>query len=83
VLTSYIPSDDVAVVRELVRGRAFLVRVRTSIKNRIVAALAYEGIDTPRDFRVFSKRVMEWLRKIKLDSINDHSRCWPVLCIND
>jgi len=54
--TSYIPPDDVAVVRELVRRRAFLVRVRTSIKNRIVSALAYEGIDPPGDFSVFSRR---------------------------
>ncbi|MEM0348952.1 MAG: transposase [Candidatus Caldarchaeum sp.] len=45
---SYIPEGDVARVRELVRRRAFLVRIRTRLRNRIIATLALEGVDVPR-----------------------------------
>jgi transposase len=42
--TCYVPSEEERSVREVVRGRAFLVRIRVRLKNRIHSILARQGV---------------------------------------
>ncbi|MHC1610456.1 MAG: hypothetical protein ACXQTW_02475, partial [Candidatus Methanospirareceae archaeon] len=46
-----------------------LVRLRTSIKNRIHALLAIEGIQTSEFSDLFGKRGMEFLKGVKLRQV--------------
>ncbi|GBC68578.1 hypothetical protein HRbin01_00261 [archaeon HR01] len=72
--SSYIPAGDVAGMRELVRRRAFLVGIRTRVKNRIIATLAPEGIETPRDFKLFTRSGLDWLKSLRISSIDQSMR---------
>lgn len=42
--TCYVPSHEERCIREIVRGRAFLVRIRVRVKNRIHSILARQGV---------------------------------------
>ncbi|MCA9295343.1 MAG: IS110 family transposase [Phycisphaerales bacterium] len=64
--TSYMPDDDVFAVREQLRARADLVRLRTMVKNRIHSVLHRRGILKPRG-DVFTKLGRAWLAEIELD----------------
>ena len=44
---SYMPPPDIAVLREKVRRRAFLVRQRAKLMAKVRSVLAYEGIKSP------------------------------------
>ena len=42
---SYVPPKDIRELRDLVRRRAFLVRMRAQLKNRVHADLAKRRVD--------------------------------------
>lgn len=66
--TSYVPPAELRELRELVRYRCFLVRKKTSLKNRLHSLLAKRGLShTFSD--VFGKRGREWLEGLSLGDI--------------
>src|ERR1700730_6722547 len=73
---AYIPSPEIARLREKVRRRAFLIRMRTKLKNKVRMQLLYEGIKEPEenDYGLFTKKGAEWLGSLKLDSVDMYMR---------
>ena len=69
---SYVPPDDIAVLREKVRRRAFLVRMRTNLKVKIRAQLTINGIQPPSDRGLFTSKGLEWLHSLQLDSVESY-----------
>jgi transposase len=66
--TSYIPSKETRVLRERLRHRVVLVRLRSSLKNRIEAVLAKLGMSKPPQFsHLYTEGGKEWLRGLGLD----------------
>jgi transposase len=63
---SYVPGKEIRDLRTIVRHRASLVRLRTSIKNRVHALLTREGIQLPELSDIFGKRGTEFLKGVKL-----------------
>jgi len=63
---SYVPEREIRDLITIVRHRASLVRLRTSIKNRVHALLTKEGIQLPKLSDIFGKRGMEFLKGVKL-----------------
>jgi len=63
IAESYVPSRRIMSLRELVRYRANLVRMRGAIKNRVHAYLLMNNIKI--DYRPFTKGFLEELRKVK------------------
>jgi len=62
---SYVPPKDVREMRELIRHRASLVKVRTMVKNRVHSIVDREGMK--HDFSdLFGKGGTEWLRSLEL-----------------
>ncbi len=59
---SYVPGKEIRDLRVIVRHRASLVRLRTSIKNRVHALLASEGIQTSEFSELFGRKGMEFLK---------------------
>jgi transposase len=64
--TSYVPDQETRQRRELLRHRAFLVRIRSKVKNRIHALLDKLGIQHSFD-NLFGKTGIEFLKSLKLD----------------
>jgi transposase len=62
----YMPDDQVFALREHLRARADLVRVRTMLKNRVHAVLHRRGILNPLA-DLFTKPARQWLSELKLD----------------
>ena len=67
--TSYVPNKEIRKLREMVRNRTYLVRLRTSLKNRIHAELTKRGIRVLRD--PFTKRGRTLLRSLGIGNVND------------
>ena len=66
---SYVPTKPIRELREIVRHRASLVRLRTEVKNKVHAIVAKEGIR--HDFSdLFGKAGTEFLRTIELSKTN-------------
>ncbi len=63
---AYIPPQQVREWRELVRHRAFLVRLRTRLKNRIHSLLAKRGIQPPAYSDLFGVAGSRWLKTLEL-----------------
>lgn len=63
----YVPDDEVFALREHLRARADLVRVRTMMKNRLHALLHRRGILRPQG-DVFTKAGRAWLGQVELDA---------------
>jgi transposase len=62
----YIPDDEMFALREHLRARSDLVRMRTMLKNRIHSILHRRGILNPlKD--LFTKDGRRWLGEMKLD----------------
>jgi hypothetical protein len=62
----YIPDDDMFALREHLRARSDLVRMRTMLKNRVHSILHRRGILNPlKD--LFTKDGRKWLGEMKLD----------------
>ena len=66
---SYVPGKEIRDQRVLIRHHASLVRLRTSIKNRVHALLTIEGIQTSEFSDLFGKRGMEFLKGVKLRQV--------------
>jgi len=62
----YVPDDEVFALREHLRGRADLVRVRTMLKNRVHALLHRRGLGAPK-LDLFSAAGRRWLAALTLD----------------
>jgi transposase len=63
---SYVPDKEMRDLRTIVRHRASLVRLRTSIKNRVHALLTREGIQNPKVSDLFGKKGLKFLEDVKL-----------------
>lgn len=63
---AYIPPPHVREWRELVRHRAFLVRLQTRVKNRLHALLAKRGVTPPPVSDLFGKTGLTWLASVVL-----------------
>lgn len=69
---SYIPDEKTAQLREKVRRRAFLVRMRSKLKVKVRACLLYNGIKEPKEFGLFTKKGLTWLHSLEMDAIESH-----------
>ena len=69
---SYMPPDDIAALREKVRRRAFLVRMRSKLKVKIRAQLIVNGITPPVEYGLFTIKGLEWLHNLQLDSVESY-----------
>jgi transposase len=71
---SYMPPPDIAELREKVRRRAFLVRQVSKLKVKIRDVLAYEGIKPPTGYGLFTRKGVDWLNGLGLDSVDCYLR---------
>jgi transposase len=69
VAECYVPPRSLRELRALVRHRASLVRVRTTVKNRVHALIDGRGLQCEYS-DVFGRRGSEWLRKLELNSLD-------------
>jgi transposase len=69
---SYMPPDDIAALREKVRRRAFLVRMRGKLKVKIKAQLLINGLTPPSEHGLFTSKGLEWLRSLQLDAVDSY-----------
>jgi transposase len=69
---SYVPPDDIAALREKVRRRAFLVRMRAKLKVKIKAYLTINGITPPAEYGLFTKNGLEWLHSLQSDAVESY-----------
>jgi transposase len=69
---SYVPPDDIAALREKVRRRAFLVRMRSKLKVKVKAQLTINGIQPPSEHGLFTSKGLEWLHSLQLDSVESY-----------
>jgi transposase len=72
--TCYMPDDPVFWLRELLRGRHDLVKVRTTVKNRVHALLHRRGILSPTRLNLFSQAGRAYLQQLELDDVGGHLR---------
>jgi len=63
--TCYVPDAETRQKRELLRHRAFLIQIRTRVKNRIHIILDKLGIEHPFD-NLFSEHGLEFLRALEM-----------------
>ena len=71
---SYMPPKNIALLRERVRRRAFLVRERSKLMVKIRGVLAYEGLKPPEEYGLFTRRGVEWLQSLGLDPVDCYLR---------
>lgn len=64
--TCYLPDDEEFALREHLRARSDLVRMRTMLKNRIHSVLHRRGLLTPKE-GLFSKDGRKFLEELALD----------------
>jgi transposase len=76
---SYMPPPEVAMLREKVRRRAFLVRERAKLKTKIRSTLTYEGVKPPTGHGLFTRKGKEWLEELGLEPVNCYLRVMEVL----
>jgi len=65
---SWVPPQEIRALRELVKRRAFLVQMRTKLKNRVRAELAKRDITPVRP--PFTRKGMEVLRCLGIGAVN-------------
>ena len=75
--TSYIPKKDMREIKEMVRHRAYMVRFRTSLKNKIHNELAKRWIK--ENGNIFTKKGIEWLRSLGIESVNRYLDVMEIL----
>jgi transposase len=63
----YVPDDEVFALREHLRGRADLVRLRTMLKNRVHAVLHRRGVLRPARLDLFTDAGRRYLTELTLD----------------
>jgi transposase len=71
---AYMPEKEISVLREQVRRRAFLVRQRVKLRVKIKSILTYEGIRWPSEGGLFTKKGVEWLHGLSVESIESYLR---------
>jgi len=69
---SYVPPDNIAALREKVRRRAYLVRMRSKLRVKIRAQLTINGIQPPTEHGLFTSKNLDWLHGLQLDSIESY-----------
>jgi transposase len=69
---SYVPPDDIAALREKVRRRAFLVRMRSKLKVKIKAHLTINGLASPVEYGLFTRKGIEWLHNLQSDAVESY-----------
>ena len=69
---SYVPPDDIAVLREKVRRRAFLVRMRSKLKVKIKVDLTINGLTPPSEYGLFTRKGLEWLHSLESDAVESY-----------
>jgi transposase len=63
--TSYIPPREIRDIREILRYRASLVSLRTSIKNKVYAILSKNGIEVGYS-DIFGKKAIKHIKSLEL-----------------
>lgn len=69
---SYMPDPAIAELREKVRRRAFLVRMRAKLKNKVRSCLLYDGVEEPAEFGLFTRKGLAWLESLKLGAVGSY-----------
>jgi len=69
---SYVPPPDIAILREKVRRRAYLVRMRSKLRVKIRAQLTINGIQPPAEHGLFTAKNLEWLHGLQLDPVESY-----------
>jgi transposase len=67
--TSYLPPPDIRDLRDMVRQRAYLVKLRTELKNKIHAELHKHWIEAPYK-NIFTQQGKHWLHTLHLPNIH-------------
>ncbi len=67
---AYVPDGDVREVRDLVRRRHYMVKLRTMLKNKIHAEVATRWIKHEGD--LFTEDGKAFLRSLSIDAVNDY-----------
>ena len=67
---AYVPGKDVREVRDLVRRRRYMVRLRTMLKNKVHAEIATRWIKHDGD--LFTEDGRAFLRSLSIDAVNDY-----------
>jgi transposase len=70
--TAYVPDERISKLREKVRRRAFLVRMRAGLKNKIRMYLLNEGIKEPQNYGLFTDKGKEWLHAQNIDAVESY-----------
>jgi transposase len=65
---AYIAPPEIRDLRELLRYRASMVRIRTRVKNKVHAILIKNGINSPHS-DLFGKRGRKWLKTIEVREV--------------
>ena len=76
---SYMPPPEISELREKVRRRAFLVRERAKLMTKIRRVLAYERLKPLREYGLFTRKGVEWLHSLNLESVECYLRILEVL----
>ena len=69
VAECYVPPKDLREIRALVRHRASLVRMRSTVKNRVHALIDQRGIRCMYS-ELFGKRSLVWLGRLELGALD-------------
>lgn len=67
---AYIPAKETRALKEMIRQRVFLVRMRTRLKNRIHVLLDRLHVPLPAVSDLFGQRGTRYLKELKLQGID-------------
>ena len=67
---AYVPGKDIREIRDLVRRRQYMVRLRTMLKNKVHAEIATRWIKHDGD--LFTEEGRAFLRSLSIDAVNDY-----------
>lgn len=67
---AYVPGKDVREIRDLVRRRHYMVKLRTMLKNKTHVELATRWIKYDGD--LFTESGKSYLRSLRIDAVNDY-----------
>ncbi len=68
--TAYVPNRDTRRVKRVLRQRCFLIRVRTMVKNRIAALLAWNSVQRPDVSTLYGKVGRAFLSTVELPDVD-------------
>ena len=67
---AYVPGKDVREIRDLVRRRHYMVKLRTMLKSKVHAEVATRWIKHDGD--LFTEEGRSYLRTLSIDAVNDY-----------